>query len=698
MKKRVRTGNLRKKPQRFSALRKRRKQHANLFEAIERRERSQSARLAAIRSALRSNGASSWALKRRRDEYLKIPKPAPSSPFPQAALGAIALAFLLPLFLSLTTSFTISAHRHILARSNVVARVYSRSRLNVARANSLTKPNVARANLVARPKVVARPNVVARVYSRPPTRSIPRSNLASRINSRELHLPSNRFIASILQLVFGTSPQTRTTAKPTARMKEETRVALRQSTASAHKRIAAENRTQTISPWTLSPDGTWVALIHAPASMPAASFSTSTGQLIELEPSAISPDAATVTIGWPRQVVVTISSNDESLTKTMPAPDASAEAFDAVAAAVGPHLVDVGWTPLSASTNVADYEVFRSSGEGERPALISTLPADRHFMRDTDVDPSSRYRYSVVAQTTDDSIQASAAVVQTPAALPVASANVLSGKGMFLYFSSLASDHRNFHRYDPDEVIAEAQRAGIHVIELRMARGACTMAQTDGAHAWLDRLMDAATAANIQLLAWTVPRRATTQDLAETIAAAEYTTAAGSGFAGLALDLETGDHYMGDGPVARDRMIQYIHDVRAAVGPQYLIVATVASPSMGNASKSYPYAQIARYADVLQPMEYWHYFDETVHHAYARGEVAQAAADAVAQTRRLAGRDIPVDVAGQTVDLEGTGAPSGQEILWSLNASKSVGAIGETFFDWAGTQPDAWAAIQAFDW
>jgi len=70
----------------------------------------------------------------------------------------------------------------------------------------------------------------------------------------------------------------------------------------------------------------------------------------------------------------------------------------------------------------------------------------------------------------------------------------------------------------------------------------------------------------------------------------------------------------------------------------------------------------------------------------------------VARTRALAGRDIPVDVAGQSVDLEGTGAPSGREISWSLGGAKSAGGIGETFFDWAGTRPDAWAAIQAFDW
>ncbi|MDQ6780694.1 MAG: hypothetical protein M3Z37_06030, partial [Candidatus Eremiobacteraeota bacterium] len=132
---------------------------------------------------------------------------------------------------------------------------------------------------------------------------------------------------------------------------------------------------------------------------------------------------------------------------------------------------------------------------------------------------------------------------------------------------------------------------------------------------------------------------------------------------------------------------------------RYLLIATVASPMMGHLTNAdYPYAGIAHYADVMQPMEYWHYFDEGSHHEYAHGEVAGAAAASVLRTRELSGRDIPVNIAGQSVDLQGTGAPSAHEITWSLGAAKSVGAIGETFFDWAGTRPEGWAAIQAFDW
>jgi hypothetical protein len=461
--------------------------------------------------------------------------------------------------------------------------------------------------------------------------------------------------------------------------------------------VLAQNRPS--SPWSLNPDGGWTAIVHAPAGLRNPSFTASGGRLIALETSAIEGHAALVTIASSRLVSVTISSSQATQSVTIPAPDDTAEAFDVSARAIGPHLVNIGWTPLNRNAGVTGYQVYRSNAEGDPPQLVAALSPAEHALHDRDVDPDLNYRYSVIAQRAAGAIRASTPTITTPVELAAAPSSVLSGKGMFLYFSSLPYDARSFHKYNPETVIAEAQRAGIHAIELRMARGSCVMAQTPEARAWLDRLIDAAARANISLIAWTVPRRVTTEDVAQSVEAASYTTPAGNGFVGLALDLETGDRYMGTGAQARDSMVSYIDEVRAAVGHRYLIVATVASPEMGHhTNDDYPYARIAAFADVLQPMEYWHYFDESSHHAYARREVAGAASAAVSRTRELAGRDIPVNVAGQSVDLEGTGAPSGREISWSLGGAKSEGAIGETFFDWAGTGPDAWAAIQAFDW
>jgi hypothetical protein len=110
----------------------------------------------------------------------------------------------------------------------------------------------------------------------------------------------------------------------------------------------------------------------------------------------------------------------------------------------------------------------------------------------------------------------------------------------------------------------------------------------------------------------------------------------------------------------------------------------------------YPYSRIARYASVMQPMEYWHHFRRS--HDYGQTDVAGNCADAVAMTKQLAGRDLPVNVAGQSTDLGRTGKPSSSELHWCLGGAKSAGAIGEMFFDYQGTTPDQWAAIEAYRW
>jgi hypothetical protein len=453
-----------------------------------------------------------------------------------------------------------------------------------------------------------------------------------------------------------------------------------------------------VGPWTLSPDGTWRTEVEAPPGSRDVSFSTTAGELIKLEPSSVHPDAATLDLASARPVRVVMTWPGHSVVKLLPAPDDHPEAFSVAARALGPHLVRVGWTPLAAAVGVDSYRILRSDNEGGPPEIVATVAAGQHAWQDGTVAPGATYRYTVVAQAADDPLQASTGVISTPPALDTQPISSLRGKGMFLYFSTLPGDARSFRRYDPQDIVARARAAGIRVIELRMARGACMMAETPAARAWLNQTIDAAAQAGITLLAWTVPRRDNAEDIAQSVAAAAYRTPKGNGFAGLALDLETGSNYMGDGRTARQAMVAYVAAVRAALGPGYLLVAIVESPAMGHADADYPYAAIARYASVLQPMEYWHYFDRSVHHKYGREEVAGAAARAVSRLRALAGRDVTIDLAGQSVDLAGTGSPSGREIAWSLAGAKGAGAVGEVFFDWAGTRPDGWAAIQAFDW
>ncbi|MBV8222839.1 MAG: hypothetical protein JO293_05720, partial [Candidatus Eremiobacteraeota bacterium] len=317
--------------------------------------------------------------------------------------------------------------------------------------------------------------------------------------------------------------------------------------------------------------------------------------------------------------------------------------------------------------------------------------------RDANVSADGAYHYTVEAELANAATLTATARVDTPTEMAQTSIDAIEGKGLFLFFSPDTTDANSYAQFDPDDVVARAVKAGVSDIELRLSRGTFVEAANPAVHAWLDRLIDAASAANIRLIAWSVPRRNSADDVAESVAMARYRTPAGNGFDGLSLDLEPGDNYMGFGAAARERIADYMQMTRAAVGPSYLLIATVVSPQITHFSNDdYPYSRIARFASVMQPMEYWHHFRTA--HEYARSDVADNCSQVVAQTKQLAGRDVPVNVAGQSTDLGRTGSPSASELHWCLGAAQAAGAIGEMFFSYQGTTPEQWGAIEAYRW
>ena len=463
------------------------------------------------------------------------------------------------------------------------------------------------------------------------------------------------------------------------------------------------------TPWRLTADGTWQSTVSMPfppgddPSRTDAVFTSASADIVPLDAHAQLAPGAIVTVaagGAPVTVAVSASSPiavDASV--DLPAPPDDPTSFAAAAEAVGPHLVDVGWTPLSDDAGIVEYKVFRRASDATQGALIASISPSGHSWHDASASPGASYHYSVVAVSSGGSIEASAPDVTTPGAMPQTSLRAISGKGMFLFFSPTVAEANGYAHYDPDAVIARARNAGITHIELRMARGTFREDAGSGARAWLDALLDRAAAAGISIVAWQVPRRATSDDVATAVSAASYVTAAGNGFSGVALDIEPGANYMGEGDIAKERMVDDIEMMRQAVGPDYLVVATVMSPKLTHWTNArYPYDRIAPYASVLQPMEYWHHFSSGSHHEYSQDEVTSACADSVSLTRDLAGRDVPVNVAGQSDDLGTTGPPSGDEINWCLTATRTAGAVGQTFFDWRGTDDEGWSAISAFAW
>jgi hypothetical protein len=463
-------------------------------------------------------------------------------------------------------------------------------------------------------------------------------------------------------------------------------------------------------PWRLTADGTWTTEVVAaftdaagdrqPHLRAAVDFETSSGDAVGLDPWTYQSPAALVTTSAAVGVTVTATATSPvsaSATLTLPAPPSDVHAFAGVARVVGPHLIAVGWTPLAAAAGVQQYKVYRRALDGGDQTLLAVVSPLGHAWRDAHATPGTSYQYSIVAQLVGSSASAHTENVQAPEAMSVSSLDAIAGKGMFLFFSPDTSDLNSYAQFDPDAVIAQAQRAGVSEIELRLSRGTFSEAASPQAHDWLDSLIDAASTAGIKLVAWSVPRRNSAEDVAQSVAMATYRTPAGNGFAGLALDLEPGTNYMGYGEAARERMADYMEMTRQAVGPDYLLVATVISPRLTHwTNEMYPYSRIARYASAMQPMEYWHHYRDG--HEYAQTDVSGQCADTVALTRSLAGRNVPVNVAGQSADLGRTGAPSPDELHWCLGAAKSAGAIGEMFFNWRATTPDQWAAIEAYRW
>jgi hypothetical protein len=357
-----------------------------------------------------------------------------------------------------------------------------------------------------------------------------------------------------------------------------------------------------------------------------------------------------------------------------------------VAAAVGPHLVRVGWFPQVRDGAV---RIRRVDGNGRR-TLAATLRAPASSWDDDAVQPGRVARYVVERPHAADA----AVHANVPPALADSTADALRGKSAWLAFSGDPLDDASYAKLDVDQIVATAVRAGLRSVELRLAYGAFDEITPD-AKATVDRLIDGLVSHRVAVIGWTVPRAVAFDDLARNAEVAAYRTPSGHGITGLAVDLERGEEFLGSGPRGYAALRAYLGVLRRAVGPRVLLVATIEDPYLEHLDQTkFPYREIARDADVLQPMTYWRMLGpwDTV------PKVQTAVAGSVDLVRRLAGRDVPVDVGAQTGVLSKRGAPPGDELAAAIDASRRAGAIGVTFYDWSGTGPEQWDAIARAGW
>jgi hypothetical protein len=357
-----------------------------------------------------------------------------------------------------------------------------------------------------------------------------------------------------------------------------------------------------------------------------------------------------------------------------------------VAQALGPHMVQIGWFPQEQKL----VRIYRVDASGSR-RLLAEIAGPSSSYRDTAVVPELRYRYAVerAGYTTAE------LSVATPPAPPKTSLANVTGKGMWLFFTSNPLDPIYYRNLNPTAIVDQAVRAGLHYVELRVAYGAYWEI-TPEAKPTVDAIIDGLAAHHIGTIGWTVPRDETFEDVQTSVRAAYYRTANGTPLAGLALDVERGEEFMGDAPQGLSALWHYVEFTREALGPGYLLVPNVEDPYLERLDNTkYPYEQIARYSDALQPMSYWRMMR---HRATTPQEVESILQSSYDTLVHDAGKTIPISIGGQTSGEGPNGNPTGDEITASLAASARIGALGECFFDWDGTLPDQWNAIGNYRW
>lgn len=358
-----------------------------------------------------------------------------------------------------------------------------------------------------------------------------------------------------------------------------------------------------------------------------------------------------------------------------------------VARTLGPRMVQIGWFPQENKL----ARVVRIDGTGTRKTL-AVIAGPSSTYRDTDTLPGKHYRYVLYRADRTPVMLRPVLSISAPPATAIANA---SGKAMWLFFTSNPLDDIYFKKLNPQAIVDQAVRAGLHYVELRTAYGAYWEI-TPQAKPTIDAIIDGLAAHGIGTIGWTVPRDATFEDLQASVRTAYYRTAKGTPLTGLAIDVERGDEFMGGAPEGLDVLWMYMQRLRQAMGSGYLLVATIEDPYLEHLNnRKYPYPQIARFSDVLQPMSYWRMMRRK---PTTPAQVKVLLKGSYDRVKYLSGRKLPISIGGQT-DAEGrNGYPPAQEITASLDVSKSLGAIGECFFAWNGTQPYQWDAIAHYRW
>lgn len=151
-----------------------------------------------------------------------------------------------------------------------------------------------------------------------------------------------------------------------------------------------------------------------------------------------------------------------------------------------------------------------------------------------------------------------------------------------------------------------------------------------------------------------------------------FQTAMGAQVDGLAADFEQN---LGVGA-----MQTYSAAVRQAAGPSRVYVGVIYPPQYGFHT---PIGTMARYVDVIAPMDYW----MGAPRAYTAAEAASFITNSINELRSTPGENnLPIEVVSQTQNVENSSGfglynPPVSQVLASARAAMADGAIGVSFYD-----------------
>lgn len=255
---------------------------------------------------------------------------------------------------------------------------------------------------------------------------------------------------------------------------------------------------------------------------------------------------------------------------------------------------------------------------------------------------------------------------------PTARGGLPIGKGMWIWLEDRAEGG------DPHAIVARAQATGLTHLYVRTG----TLKGGFIGGPFLDRLLPVAHAAGLRVYGWDFPYLDHPgDDVNRALAAIRYTTPDGHRIDGFSSDIESTSEGVNNDP---EFVLAYCTWLRANVGPNYPLIATVPNPTAARLARGFPYNEIIPSFDAVAPMVYWMNRDPGA-------DVANAVAF-FAQWGK------PVFPIGQAYDGGPEGGPPGvpgrDAIIRFLQHAEAAGAVGASFWSWQHATPEVWDAVR----